>query len=118
MQLAALLGYPIKRIRTTDEVPPRISVIDLATAITKKDANHAAQDVGYVKDRHPEVTQILGDFKFRGKGQKHTPVTDTRGAVELILLLPGQQAARVRRQAAELLCRYLGGDLKPTPFRF
>ncbi len=43
-QLAALLGYPIKRIRITDEVPPRISVIDLATAITKKDANHAAQD--------------------------------------------------------------------------
>ena len=27
------------------------------------------------------------------------------------MLLPGQQAARVRRQAAELLCRYLGGDL-------
>ena len=32
-------------------------------------------------------------------------------AVEIIMLLPGQQAARVRRQAAELLCRYLGGDL-------
>ncbi len=27
------------------------------------------------------------------------------------MLLPGQHAARVRRQAAELLCRYLGGDL-------
>ena len=27
------------------------------------------------------------------------------------MLLPGQQAARVRRTAAELLCRYLGGDL-------
>ena len=62
-QLATLLGYPVKRIRITDEEPPRISVIDLATAITKKDANHAAQDVGYVKERHPEVTQILGDFK-------------------------------------------------------
>ena len=23
-----------------------------------------AQDVGYVKDRHPEVTQILGDFRI------------------------------------------------------
>ena len=42
------------------------------TAITKKDANHAAQDVGYVKERHPEVTQILGDFKFHGQGQKKT----------------------------------------------
>ena len=68
-QLAALLGYTIKRLRITDEVPPRISVIDLATAITQKDANHAAQDVAYVKERHPEVTQILGDFKFSGQVQ-------------------------------------------------
>ncbi len=58
-QLAALHGYPIRRIRITG-----------ATAITKKDANHAAQDVGYVKERYPEVTQILGDLKFRGQGQK------------------------------------------------
>ena len=48
-------------------MPPRISVIDLATAITQKDANHAAQDVAYVKERHPEVTRILGDFKFSGQ---------------------------------------------------
>ena len=27
------------------------------------------------------------------------------------MLLPGQPAARVRRQAAELLCIYVGGDL-------
>ena len=93
-QLAALLGYAVQRIRITDEDPPRISVIDLAAAITKKDANHAAQDVGYVKDRHPEVTQILGDFKFRGPGQKKTPETDLRGAVELTFLLPGRHAAR------------------------
>ena len=38
-------------------------------------------------------------------------MTDARGIVEIIMLLPGQQAARVRRTAAELLCRYLGGDL-------
>ena len=38
-------------------------------------------------------------------------MTDAKGIVEVIMLLPGQQAARVRRQAAELLCRYLGGDL-------
>ena len=55
-QLAALLGYHIKR--TTDEKPPRISLIDLAAVITKKDANHAAQDVGYVRDCLPEVTLI------------------------------------------------------------
>ena len=66
-QLAALLGHPVKQIRITDEEPPRLSAIDLATAITRKDANHAAQDLGFVKERYPEVTQILGDFKFRGQ---------------------------------------------------
>ena len=68
-QLAALLGYTIKRLRITDEVPPRISVIDLATAITMKGANQAAEQVSYVKKRHPEVTEIFGGFKFRGQGQ-------------------------------------------------
>ncbi len=67
--------------------------------------------MAYVKERHPEVTRILGDFKFRGQGQKRTPVADLRNAVELTFLLPGRHAARIRRQAAELLCRYLGGDL-------
>ena len=31
--------------------------------------------------------------------------------VEIVMLLPGQLAARVRRQAAELLVRYLGASL-------
>ena len=109
-QLSALLGHSVKRIRITDEVPPRISVIDLASAITMKDANQAAEQVAYVKKRHPEVTEIFGDFKFRGRGQKNTAVAELRGAVELTFLLPGRQAAQVRRQAAELLCRWLGGD--------
>ena len=45
------------------------------------------------------------------KGQKNTPAADVKGIVEIIMLMPGQQAARVRRQAAELLVRYLGGGL-------
>ena len=110
-QLAALLGCAIKRLRITNEKPPRISVIDLAAVITTKDANQAAEQVSYVKKRHPEVTEIFGDFKFSGQGQKNTAVTDLRGAVELTFLLPGHHATRVRRQAAELLCRWLGGDM-------
>ena len=48
-QLAALLGRKAVRIRKTDETPPRISVIDLASAIRMKDANQAAEQVAYVK---------------------------------------------------------------------
>ena len=65
-QLSALLGHSVKRLRITDVVPPRISVIDLASAITMKDANQATEQVAYVKKRHPEVTEHFGDFKFRG----------------------------------------------------
>ena len=63
-----------------------------------------------MKERYPEVAQNLGLFKFPGRRQRETPVANIRGAVELVLLLPGHHAARIRRQAASLLVRYLGGD--------
>ena len=51
------------------------------------------------------------NFKFPGRGQRNTPVAGVRGAIELVLLLPGRHAAQVRRQAAALLMRYLCGDI-------
>ena len=62
-QLATLLGKPrgsIGQVRKTGETPPRISVIDVATLVTGKDARKAAQDVGFLKTRYPEVAQNLG----------------------------------------------------------
>ena len=102
-------------IRKTDEVPPRASVIDVAIAVTGHDTNYASQAVRNVCEKHPDVHEKIMDVKFPDalgrKGQKNTPVVDAKGIVEIIMLLPGRQAARVRRQAAELLVRYLGGDL-------
>ena len=84
-RLAALLGRETVQIRKTDETPPRISVIDVAVAVTGKNAKKAAQDVGFVQERHPDVTQILGHVKFpdsKGrKGQRDTPVADVQGIV-------------------------------------
>ena len=71
-QLSALLGHSVKRIRIADEVPPRISVIGLASATTMKDANQATEQVAYVKKRHPEVTELFGDFKLRATGGAHS----------------------------------------------
>ena len=87
-QLAALLGYNIKRIRITDEKPPRISFIDFAAAL----ANHAAQDVGYVNDYLPEVTPILGDFDSAGKARKRRL---WQIPVEFTFLSPGRHAAPI-----------------------
>ena len=65
-----------------------------------------------MKTTHSEVSTNCRNYRFPGRGQRLTPVmADTRSIVELILALPGRHAARVRRQAAKLLVRYLGGDL-------
>jgi len=110
-QLATLLGRETMEIRRTEDTPPRVSVIDVASIITGHGADYASQAVRNVYDNHPEVREKITDFKFPGRRQRKTPVTDVQGIIEIIMLLRGCHAARVRRQAAELLCRYLGGDL-------
>ena len=76
-QLAAVLGYTIKRLRITDEVPPRISVIDLAASITQKDANPAAEQVAHVKNT--QMSQIFSvTSSSADKGKKRTDVASAR----------------------------------------
>ena len=52
-QLAACLGHPIKRIWILDETLPRISAIDVATAITGKHVRNAARNVLFVQEKRP-----------------------------------------------------------------
>ena len=109
-QLSTLLSRQVKQLRKTDTVPPRISIYDVIAAVTGMDGNHAEKAYRDLVVDYPEVHSIGVNFKFPGRGQRNTPIADVRGIVEIIMLLPGHTAARVRRQAAELLCRYLGGD--------
>ena len=111
-QLSVLLGKQLRHaIRKTDEDPPRISAIDIAIVLTGKSHHDAAQDFRRIVEQYPEVGTNFSHFRFKGRGQRDTPIATIRGAVELVFLLPGRQAARVRRQAADLLVRWLGGDL-------
>ena len=111
-QLAALLGREAKQIRKTEEKPPRVSVIDVISMITGKVARHAAEQLQRLICHYPEVAANCGLLKFPGRRQRDTQVADVRGIVDVIMLLPGHIAAKVRRQAADLLCRWLGGDLR------
>ena len=63
------------------------------------------------RDSFPEVTSLSSNFKFPGRGQRHTPVTDAEGITQIIMLLPGRAAAIARQSAANVLVRYLGGDV-------
>ena len=52
-----------------------------------------------MSSKYPEVDGNIVHFKFKGRGQRETPVTGARGIIEVIMLLPGQQAPRVRQLA-------------------
>ena len=95
-QLSGLLGRDVQHIRKTSDNPARISVIDVVAAITGHRSNgssNAAVIFMRLKNDHPEVTTNCSDLKFPGRGQRKTPVASVRGIVEIIMLLPGRDAA-------------------------
>ena len=110
-QLAALLGNAVVPIRKTKELPPRVSIYDVIAAVTGLTGNHAGKAYRDLAMKYSEVHSIGVNFRFPGRGQRDTPVCEVRGIVEIIMILPGRHAAQVRKQAADLLCRWLGGDL-------
>lgn len=96
------------KIRKTNENPPRISIHDLIEVVTGQKDRHIWDRM---KIQYPEVVAQNHTFKFPGRGQNNTPVTDAKGVVVIINLLPGQKAAQFRLQYADVIVRYLGGDL-------
>ena len=109
--LTQLNEHAVQQIRKTAETPPRLSVIDLVAAVTGFTPHAAANAVLRLKAAYPEVSSLDGHFRFGGRGQRDTPVTDARGAIELLMLLPGKTAATARGCAANVVVRYLGGDV-------
>ena len=110
-QLSTLLGKDVGLIRTTSGNPRRISVLDVARAITGRSGDYCGQAIRNILGVYPEVREKITNYKFEGRRQRLTPAADVWGLAEIVLLLPGRLAANVRRQAAEILVRYLGGDV-------
>ena len=59
-QLTTLLGRKVGRIRGTGEYPPRISVLDVVTAITGKGYEAAKGFLRRFRRQHPEVEAKFG----------------------------------------------------------
>ena len=109
MEAFALTGdWSGQQVRTTSEVPRRVSVIDVIKVVSE--VQHAPSAWRDLSSTHPDVVGLAHNFKFPGQGQRLTPVTDARGLVTIVNLLPGQRAAQFRAAGADVLVRYLGGD--------
>jgi len=88
-----------------------LSTRDIIMHVCGKDLNHAAEiwrrlDV----DRKKEVEPI-SMFQFPGRGQSKQPVVTLPSAIKLVMALPGHQATAYRIKFAEIISRYLNGDV-------
>ena len=63
-QLAALLSRKTVRIRKTGEAPPRVSVVDVVSAIAGKDARHAAEQLRRLATQCPGVNSNCVHVEF------------------------------------------------------
>jgi len=99
-----------QRVRKTKETPPCVSVIDLIAVIDNKDSKQSSATLIRLGEQHAGVSRLLRHYKFPGRRQKDTPVTDARGVVTIINLLSGRRAAQFRAASADVIVRYLGGD--------
>ncbi len=100
----------LKRIRFDHETR-KGSVLDVIRLVTGCLQNHASQTFESIKTTFPHVNNSLVDFKFKGRGQRPTPVASLPTLLEVAWLCPGRQAKEFRRTGAVTLCRALGGDL-------
>ena len=106
-------GYMVegKTVRkTVIGTRPMVSVYDLIEAVTGQPGAERKTFFRMMQE-HPEVGALCPNFKFTGRGQRLTPVTDARGVVTIINLLPGRAAAAFRAISADVLVRFMGGDL-------
>ena len=105
-QLANILGRPLARIgqiRKTDETPPRISVIDVVIVITGKNPRNAARDVGFLKERYPDVTQKLSRVIFNVPSCCNLDIMD--GIIIFIIIIDvTTHAIRMHSNISTWLC--------------
>lgn len=95
-----------KNVRVT--LDQRVSVFDVIKVVC--DIDNPRQSFDGLCLSHPEVVSHVYNFQFPGQGQRATPVVNVQGMIEIINLLPGENAARFRAGGARLLVRFLGGD--------
>ena len=87
-----------------------ISATELTMAITGKNSNNSNQ---ILRDLKPEVfpSQNFIIKSFFGKGNGRKKLLTLQHAIELVMILPGKTAKSMRREFADIISRYLDGDL-------
>lgn len=86
-------------------------LVDVAMALSSKSKKSCLEQLRNVFGTNPELAEKIGQFVVPGRGGCVLQTADIYGVVEVVMLLPGKQSARVRAEAARVLVRCLGGDV-------
>ncbi len=113
--LASALGKSVAGmppVRKTIHAGEQVASVYDAIAVFKGcSANAARKEFTRLAECHPEVAAGCRYFKFAGRRQRETPVADAKTLVQIILLLPGEQAAKVRTEASRVFVDFWGGNV-------
>ena len=110
MSLSSLTDGTVRQIKKTCEDPPRLSVINVIGAVTGHTLTVCSHTLQNLLQKFPEVRPNTSNFKFPGRGQRDTIVTDAHGIIEVVMVLKRKTTASVKKNAARVLVRYFGGD--------
>ena len=86
-----------------------IYAVDLVMVMTGKDRNNAGRDLRELPGDKFQSTKFV-DRKISNHGGYKTKLVSFEHALELIMVLPGDEAKRTRVQFANILKRYMAGD--------
>lgn len=109
----------IRKVHLADGV--FVSVYDVILAIKGCSCEDAAKEFKRLRERYPEdrwaacPAVSFRDSRGRTDPNRKTPVADALDIIKIVLLLPGELAARVRTQASEVFVRFLGGAVARVP---
>jgi hypothetical protein len=117
--LSGLSNTDFGRLRVCYEIPgrprgPHVSATELIEVVTKTTQTNASHAWTKIKNEgflnmngiHVETHRIPGQ-----RGGRPSEVVDIPTALQIIMVLPGKTAAKVRVKASVLLTRFLAGDL-------
>lgn len=116
--LSGLSNADFARLRVCYDVPgrprgPHVSATELIEAVTKTtqtNASHAwtkIKTAGFLNKNGIHVAT----HRFPGQRGRPSEIVDIPTGLQIIMVLPGKTAAKVRVKASVLLTRFLAGDL-------
>ena len=89
-----------------------LSVRDIIMHVCVKNGHDAMQIFRRINDLEKrEFRDSLIKFKFPGRGQSLHPVIKLPDSIKLVMMLPGRNALRYRSKFADIISRYLDGDM-------